>query len=134
MKYPTLWTFCFVHFFIYPFCSSVPDKPDRFQVVNRGKLFLDVSWERPSDGVISGYELTWKVVGSGTTDSHTLTETSYQITGLTAETSYDLTVVAVSNDQKSGARSLTRTTCKFSWQFCSCRVSPKHCLLYVFLL
>ncbi len=61
--------------------------------VTPGNGSLAVAWSAPSGGTTpDGYEVQWKLETAGTYQSHTLTGTSYTITGLTNGSAYDVRV------------------------------------------
>ena len=61
--------------------------------VTPGNGSLAVAWSAPTGGTTpDGYELQWKLETAGTYQSHTLTGTSYTITGLTNGSAYDVRV------------------------------------------
>ena len=61
--------------------------------VTAGDGQLTVAWSDPTSGTTpDGYQLQWKLVTAGTYQTHSLTGTSYVITGLTNGSGYDIRV------------------------------------------
>lgn len=89
---------------------SGPEIPTSLQV-NRGKEFLQISWGSPATGIADSYKVVWTRAGS-TSQTKTLTDTTYKIVNLTPDTQYTIDVIAMSNGIESAKVSVTQKTCE----------------------
>ncbi|MDE0193510.1 MAG: fibronectin type III domain-containing protein, partial [Gammaproteobacteria bacterium] len=82
---------------------EAPDAPST-PTLTAGETWLDASWTAPADNgaAITGYEVHYRETGGNWTDAnHTGTGTTKRITGLTADTAYEVRVRA-SNSEGAG--------------------------------
>ncbi|MXZ27171.1 MAG: hypothetical protein F4Y72_02575, partial [Gammaproteobacteria bacterium] len=83
--------------------AEVPDAPSA-PTLTAGETWLDVSWTAPADNgsAITGYDVHYRETGGNWQDAgHTGTGTTKRITGLTADTAYEVRVRA-SNSEGAG--------------------------------
>ena len=84
------------------FNQATPDKPAQVVVDNSGATWVVLNWNVPDNtslNQISGYEILVREVNSSRRHVNTTTNgtsTSFNITGLSPATTYDISVVAVS--------------------------------------
>ena len=81
--------------------TDTPDKPTNIRFSQRACTSFMVQWDEVVDMFPVTYEVSWSD-GNGDNGTITTNQTSYTITGLTYDTTYNVTIVAIN-------------TCLWSW-------------------
>lgn len=97
--------------------GTVPSTPTDFRVSKKAETTIDLAWTASTDNVaVTGYEV-YKIAGTTQTLVGSPTSTSYQVTGLSSNSTYTLAVVAKDAALNTSAASVIQVTTNLSKRF-----------------